>query len=124
MRVVLQASCSECYQVSDLVVTEKTREIICPTCGHSVPPLEEGAMSALAKDQKKRLIMTVAAGAAFVLAGVFFLVFIKKAGGGPPAALAQLPGDAVAMMAVAIVMLLVALGVGFVAASRSYVCEF
>jgi len=124
MRVVLQASCSECYQLSDLVLSEKTREIVCPTCGHSVPPLEESAMSALAKDQRKRLIMTAAACAAFLLAGILFLVFISKSGGGAPADLKELPSDAIGMMVGAIVLLLASLGVGFVAASRSYLCEF
>ena len=124
MRVVLNATCSECYGAAELVLSEKTREIICPTCGHSVPPLDDQAMKALTKDQNTRRIYAAASGGAFLLALIFFFVFMSKAGGGDPSALTQLPGDAVAMMAIAIVCLLGSLVLGFLAASRSYVCEF
>jgi uncharacterized membrane protein YvbJ len=124
MRVVLNATCSECYGASELILSEKTKEIICPTCGHSVPPLDDQAMKALTKDQNQRRIFAGASGGAFLLALIFFCVFMSKAGGGDPAAMTQLPGDAVAMMAIAIVCLLGSLVLGFLAASRSYVCEF
>jgi hypothetical protein len=124
MRVVLNATCSECFGATELILSEKTKEIICPTCGHSVPPLDDKAMKALTKDQNMRRIYAAAGGGAFVLALIFFFVFMSKAGGGDPTQLKELPGDAVAMMAMAIVFLLGSLVLGFLAASRSYVCEF
>jgi DNA-directed RNA polymerase subunit RPC12/RpoP len=124
MKVTLSGTCSECYQATDLVLTEKTREIICPTCGHSVPPLDEGSMASLAKDQSKCTMMGIAAVAAFLVAGLLFLGFISKSGGGVPGAMQSLPGAAMAMMAGSILLLIVSLALGFIASSRSYVCEF
>jgi len=124
MKVVLNGTCSECYQVTDLVLSEKTKEIVCPTCGHSVPPLDEGSMASLAKDQSKRNMMGIAAAVAFLIAGLLFLGFISKSGGGVPNPAQSLPGAAVGMMAGSIVMLLASLGLGFAASSRTYVCEF
>ena len=124
MKVSLNGTCSECYQVTDLVLTEKTKEIVCPTCGHSVPPLDEGSMASLAKDQSKRSWMGIGAVIAFVLAVLFFMGLVSNAGGGVPGNTSGLPGPAVGMMAGSIVMLLVSLVLGFLASSRSYVCEF
>jgi DNA-directed RNA polymerase subunit RPC12/RpoP len=124
MKVVLSGTCSECYQATDLILTEKTKEIVCPTCGHSVPPLDEGSMASLAKDQSKRAMMGAAAAALFLLAGLLFLGFVVKSGGGVPGPTQEIPGGAVGMMAGSIIMLLASLGLGFVASSRSYVCEF
>jgi hypothetical protein len=124
MKVVLHGTCSECYGAADLILTEKTKEIVCPTCGHSVPPLDEGAMASLAKDQSKRTLLGIAAFAAFVIAGLLFLGFVVKSGGGVPGRQPPLPGDAMGMMVGAIVLLLASLGVGFMASSRAYVCEF
>jgi len=124
MKVNLSGTCSECYQVTDLVLTEKTKEIVCPTCGHSVPPLDEGSMASLAKDQSKRLMMGIAAIVAFVLAGLFFIGLVTKSGGGVPGGMPGLPGAAVGMMVASIVMLLISLVLGFMASSRAYVCEF
>jgi len=126
MKVVLNGTCSECYQVADLVLTEKTKEIVCPTCGHSVPPLDEGSMASLAKDQGKRTILGIAGFLAFLVAGLLFLSFVLKsvALGGVPGGGKPLPGDVVGMLVGAIVLLLASLGLGFVASSRSYICEF
>jgi hypothetical protein len=124
MKVVLNGSCSECYQVTDLVLTEKTKEIICPTCGHSVPPLDEGAMASLAKDQSKRTLLGIVAAVAFLAAGLLFLGFVVNSGGGAPGSTQSLPGNAMGMLVGSIVMLLASLGLGFVASSRTYVCEF
>jgi hypothetical protein len=124
MKVVLNGTCSECYQVADLVLTEKTKEIVCPTCGHSVPPLDEGSMASLAKDQSKRTILGIAGFLAFLVAGLLFLGFVLKSGGGVPGAGKPLPGDATGYLVGAIVLLLASLGLGFVASSRSYICEF
>ncbi|HOX05131.1 MAG TPA: hypothetical protein PK280_01920 [Planctomycetota bacterium] len=124
MKVTLNGTCSECYQVTDLILTEKTKEIICPTCGHAVPTLDEGSMASLAKDQSKRAIMGIIAALAFVVAGFLFLGFVTNSGGGVPGNIPSLPGNAMGMLVGSIVMLLVSLGLGFVAASRNYVCEF
>jgi hypothetical protein len=126
MKVVLHGTCSECYQDTELILTDKTKEIICPTCGHSVPPLDEEAMARLSKDQSKRSLMGIVAIAAFAVAALLFLIFVAKsaAAGGPPDPASRLPGSAVALLVFSILFFLSSLGVGFVAASRSYVCEF
>ena len=124
MKVVLHGTCSECYQVSDLMLTEKTKEIICPTCGHSVPPLAEEAMRKLAKDQSKRNLLGIVAIAAFAVAALLFLLFVVKSSGGPPDPASRMPGSVVALLVFSILFFLTSLGVGFVASSRSYVCEF
>jgi len=124
MKVVLHGTCSECYQDTELILTDKTKEIICPTCGHSVPPLDEEAMARLSKDQSKRNLMGLVAIAAFAVATLLFLIFVAKSGGGAPDPASRMPGSAVALLVFSILFFLSSLGVGFVAASRSYVCEF
>jgi hypothetical protein len=124
MKVVLNGTCSECYQVTDLVLSEKTKEIVCPTCGHSVPPLDEGAMASLAKDQSKRNMMGLAGAAAFLLAALLFFGFTANSGGGEPGAMKAMPGNAMGYLVGSVVLFLASLGLGYVASSNTYVCEF
>lgn len=124
-KVVLRGTCSECFQVTDLILTEKTTELVCPTCGHSVPALEAGDRNALARDQGKKRVLAIVALAAFALAALLFYGFIAKAEP-PPGAGAdwRTPGAATGMLVGSIIMLLVSLVVGFMSSDRSYVCEF
>lgn len=125
MAVVMRATCSECYQTMELVLTEKQKEIVCPVCGHAVPSLDEKTMESIGKDQAKRRVLSIVAFVLFLVAAGLFVWFVKTAE--PPLGQAWkdgLPGPAKAMLGVSVVSLLAALGVGFVASNRSYVCEF
>ena len=124
MKVMLRATCSECYQMTEMVLTEKMGEIVCPTCGHSVPALEQKAMVALAKDQGKRRKFMALSLVAFVLAAALFVGFIL--GAEPPAgeSFQGFNAKATGFLVGSILMLLASLGLGAVASSRAYVCEF
>jgi hypothetical protein len=124
MAVVMRGTCSECYQTMDLFLTERQKEIVCPVCGHAVPALDANTMSSIGKDQGKRRVMTIVAFILFGLAVGLFVGFIMKSE--PPAGqeFTQLPGVAKGLLGASIVTLLVAMGVGFVASNRSYICEF
>jgi len=131
MKVVMRGTCSECYQTCDLVLTEKTKEIVCPTCGHAVPALEDRAMESLGKDQGKRRMLTVVAVIFFLISAALLVAFATGSGGGDPGAAAGAPGaigalpsSAQGMLIGSIVTLLISLVVGAMASSRSYVCEF
>lgn len=125
MKVVLRGTCSECYQTTELLLTDKTKEIVCPTCGHAVPALESKAMKAISKDQGKRRMLSIVAFVLFLLAAVLFVLFIRAAEPGEVGkAFVTLPGPAKGMLGGAILALLLSMGVGFVASSRDYVCEF
>ena len=124
MKVVLRGTCSECYQTTELVLTERNKEIVCPTCGHAVPALEPDAMKAIGRDQSKRRMLGTVAFICFLVAAVLFYLFVQKAGGGPPESAPPLTGAAKGMLGGTIVMLLASIGVGFVASTRMYACEF
>ena len=83
-------------------------------------------MQSIGKDQSKRRMLTVVAFLLFLVAVGLFVGFINKAE--PPVAgqtwEAGLPGIAKGLLGGSLGMLLVSLGVGFVASNRSYVCEF
>ncbi len=126
MAVVMRGTCSECYQTTELFLTEKQKEIVCPVCGHAVPALDSKTMQAIAKDQSKRRTFTVLAFVLFLLAVGLFVGFIIKA---EPQVAGQafvggLPGFAKGLLGGSVGVLLVSLIVGFVASNRSYVCEF
>lgn len=117
MKVDLQAMCSECYQPVDLALSEASKNIRCPVCGHEVPMIDKGDLLALSKDQSKRKFMALGALASFLaLAGgfVWYITEFEKGDDGNP-----IPG--IALMAIAG---LATLFLGWVGASRRYVCEF
>jgi DNA-directed RNA polymerase subunit RPC12/RpoP len=117
MKVDLQAMCSECYQPVGLVLTEESKNIRCPVCGHEVPMIDKGDFQALAKDQSKRKLMALGALASFLaLAGgfVWYITEFEKGDEGNP-----IPGIALMVLAGCATLFL-----GWVAGSRRYVCEF
>jgi hypothetical protein len=124
MAVVMRGTCSECYQTMDLVLSERQKEIVCPVCGHAVPALDQQTMRSLGKDQGKRKMLTVVATLLFVLAAGLFLGFILKAEPPVGKTFDVMPPVAKALLGGSILVLLISLGVGFVASNRSYVCEF
>jgi len=116
MKVELQAMCSECYQPVALVLTEQSKNIRCPVCGHEVPMIEKGSFTSLAKDQSKRKLFAAGAFLSFLaLAGGFawFITEFEKEQG------STVPG--IALMVIAGLATLVLAWVG---GSRRYVCEF
>jgi len=124
MAVVMRGTCSECYQTMELMLTEKQKEIVCPVCGHAVPALDAKAMESIGKEQAKRRMLGIVAFVLFLVAAALFYGFVTKAE--PPAGqqFTVLPGVAKGLLGASIVALLAAMGVGFMASNRSYVCEF
>ncbi len=125
MGVVMRGTCSECYQTTDLVLSERQKEIVCPVCGHAVPSLDGKTMGSISKDQGKRRMLTVVAVLLFVLAAGLFLGFIIKAE--PPMGETWeqgMPGIAKALCGGSVLSLVLSMAVGFAASNRSYVCEF
>jgi hypothetical protein len=124
MPVVMRATCSECYQTMDLMLKERQKEIVCPVCGHAVPALDEKTMRAIGRDQGKRRMLAVVSVILFVVAVAFFIGFAVKAEPKAGEQFTQIPGFAKGLLGASILSLLAAMGVGFAASNRSYVCEF
>ena len=116
MKVVLQAMCSECYQPVGLVLTEKSKNIHCPICGHEVPMLEQGSFVALARDQKKRGLFAFGSFLGFLAAAGGFVWYITE--------FEKEAGNTTAGIALMVLGGLVTLGLGWMASNRRYVCEF
>ncbi len=125
MGVEMTATCSECYQTTDMIFATKQKEMVCPVCGHAVPSMDVEDMKNLQKEQAKKKVLSMVAMAVFGLAILLFGAFIMAAE--PPAGEKfkdGLPGSATVMLALSIVSLLVSMGVSWVASNRSYICEF
>ncbi len=125
MAVGMRGTCSECYQTTDLLLSERQKEIVCPVCGHAVPALDSKTMGSIGKDQGKRRVLTVIAFMLFVVAVGLFVGFIMKAEPPPNETWKDgLPGIAKALCGASVLSLVLSLGVGFMASNRNYVCEF
>jgi hypothetical protein len=69
-------------------------------------------------------MMGLAGAAAFLLAALLFFGFTANSGGGEPGALKSLPSGAMGYLVGSVVLFLASLGLGYVASSNTYVCEF
>ena len=124
MKVVLRGTCSECYQTTDLHLSDKDRQIICPTCGHAVPALEDKALRALSKDQGKRRLLGALGFFVFLAAVGLFIGFIVQAEPAAGQQFKSLSGQAQGMLGGSALALVISMALGFVASNRSYICEF